>query len=50
MDPGHFSHHGSLQCPFIKADVLDRYLSNCIEEVAHNVAICQGVAMFEATH
>jgi len=45
MGPGHFSHHGSL---LIKADDLARYLSNCTEEVAHSVAMCQGVAMFIA--
>lgn len=46
MSPGHFSHHGSLH---VKADDLVRYLSNCTEEVAHSLAIGQGVATIIAT-
>lgn len=46
MGPGHFPHYGSLH---VKADDLVRYLSNCTEEAAHSLAICQRVAMFIAT-
>lgn len=46
MGPGHFSHHGSLH---VKADDLVRYLSNCTEEEAQSLAMCQRVAMFIAT-
>lgn len=38
MSPSHFSHHGSLQA---KADDFVGYLSNCTEEAAHSLAMCQ---------